>query len=184
MKQIPPQIKLYITIAIAMAIFIPLTIGVVMPLTKKIDATTAEFLNTKQQIVNIGEKRNQVAIIEGEFDIIKDSINKIDSALTDQSDFLTALIGLEKIAESAGNRHEISIVEPPKTADALKFLYFRIILSGTFPSIMNFINNLENAQFYSAIEKIEFAKMDKSQLGIRPTAENMKAIIEIKIYTK
>lgn len=183
MNRLTPQIKLYITIAIFISLFVGISISVILPLIKKINSKTQQYTDTKQQIVNIETKRNQISVIEKEYDLIKDSISQIDSALIEQTDFLDALMKLEKLAEETGNRHEISIIDQSKKdASALKSLSFRITLRGSFANTMTFINNLENASFYSKIEKLEMAKEDRvvNQILI----EEVKSTIEIKIYAK
>lgn len=181
--KITPQIKLYITIAIIIVIFITTIIGAVLPLVKKIGDISGQYLNTEQQIVNAVEKRNQIFKIEQEFNEIKDSISKINSSLTDSSKFLDVLIKLEQLAESQGNRHEISILEPQKKdSSQFKHLFFRIILIGSFNSVMNFINQLENANFYGKIEKIEITKTPQNIQEANP-AEDIKATLEVKIFT-
>lgn len=181
--KITPQIKLYITIAIIVAIFIAIIIGTILPLIKKIDDIAKQYLNTSQQIVDAVEKRNQISKIEQEFNEIKDSIFKINSSLADSSKFLDVLIKLEQLAESQGNRHEISILEAPKKdSSQFKYLFFRIILKGSFNSVMNFINQLENADFYSKIEKIEITKPSQNVQEATP-AGDIKATLEVKIFT-
>lgn len=183
MNHLKPQIKLYITIAIAIIIFSGISIGVVLPLIKKINSQVSRYTETKQQIVDIEKKRSQIAATEKEYEAIKDSILQIDSALTDQANFLDALMKLEKLAEDTGNKHEISVIDQSKKdVSTLKSLSFRITLRGPFANIMNFINNFENAQFYGKIEKIEMAKEDRVVNQI--LVEEVKAVMEIKIYTK
>lgn len=189
MKNPSPYIKLYLTVAIATVIFVALALGIVLPLLQKINLITAQYIDTKQQIVNIEKKRSQITLIEKEYDSIKYSVDKIDATLADQANFLDALIKLENLAESTGNKHSITILEEAKSKKepmanvaTSKYLFFRIVLQGSFENVMSFINNLENADFYNKIEKIEAVKEVKTTAqGIE---EDVKATMEVKIYTK
>lgn len=196
MNKITPQIKLYITMTIIAIILITVFFGAVIPIINKTDSLKEEYLSIKQQIADTRERRNQVEKVEKEFETIKNSIIKIDMALADSSKFLDTIIKLEQLAEKTENRHNITIIEEPKyqkgakeaTPPSFKNIPFKIILYGTFENAMKFINDLENAQFYSKIEKIEMSKMDKlttEDLKNNGAQEgDIKTTMDIKIYTK
>lgn len=191
MNRYSPKTKLYATIIIIILIFIGLFAGAILPLINKINSLSLQYTDTRQQIVDIEEKRNQISKVETEYDQIKDSINKINNSLIDPAKFLDTIIKLEQMAEQTDNRHDITIIEQdPKTIKKNitqpKFLAFRVILIGSFQDSVNFINTLENADFYSRIDKVEIAKAntlpnpDPNQ-AIRET--DVKTILEVKIFT-
>lgn len=196
MNKITPQIKLYITMVIIAIILIAVFFSVVIPVINKTNSLKEEYLSIKQQIADTRERRNQVEKVEKEFETIKNSIIKIDMALADSSKFLDTIIKLEQLAEKTENRHNITITEEPKyqkgakemASPSFKNISFKIILYGTFENAMKFINDLENSQFYSKIEKIEMSKMEK--LAIEDLKNNgaqegdIKTTMDIKIYTK
>lgn len=195
MNKITPQIKLYITMAIIASILIAVFFGAVIPIINKTDSLKEEYLSIKQQIADTRERRNQVEKVEKEFETIKNSIIKIDMALADSSKFLDTIIKLEQLAEKTESRHNIIIEEPKYQKGAkeavsplFKNISFKIILYGTFENAIKFINDLENAQFYGKIEKIEMSKMEK--LTMEDLKNNgaqegdIKTTMDIKIYAK
>lgn len=190
MKYYSPKIKLYITIAVIVFIFLGLFLGGILPLINKINLLSSQYIVTKQQIINIEEKRNQIYKLETEYNQIKDSIEKINGSLIDPSKFLDTIIKLEQMAEQTHNRHDITIIEqdanPKKNIPPQKYLAFRIILIGSFKDSINFINTLENSNFYSRIDKVEMVKADTlpnpdpTQI-IKET--DIKTTLEVKIFT-
>ena len=196
MIKLTPQIKLYITIAIIIMILIALIFGAILPILGKINSLKEEYLSIKLQIVNTKERRSQVEKVEKEFEVIKDSIAKIDVALVDTSKFLDVIIKLEQLAEKTGNKHEITIIEIPKSqkdskekeSSLFKNIPFKVILRGTFENAMSFMNELENAQFYSKIEKVEMIKIEKpAQEDLKNNGlqeGDIKTTLNVKIYAK
>ncbi|KKP98614.1 MAG: hypothetical protein US71_C0011G0029 [Parcubacteria group bacterium GW2011_GWD2_38_12] len=196
MIKLTPQIKLYITIAIIIMILIALIFGAILPILGKINFLKEEYLSIKLQIVNTKERRSQVEKVEKEFEVIKDSIAKIDVALVDPSKFLDVIIKLEQLAEKTGNKHEITIIEIPKSqkdskekeSSLFKNIPFKVILRGTFENAMSFMNELENAQFYSKIEKVEMIKIEKpAQEDLKNNGlqeGDIKTTLNVKIYAK
>lgn len=190
MSRYSPKTKLYVTIVAIILIFLGLIGGAILPLINKINSLSSQYTNTKQQIVNIEEKRNQISKIETEYNQIKDSIDKINNSLIDPTKFLDTIIKLEQMAEQTDNRHDITIIEQDpkakKSGAQPKFLAFRVILIGSFQNSMNFMNTLENSNFYSRIDKVELAKAntlpnpDPSQT-IKET--DIRTILEVKIFT-
>lgn len=196
MTKLTPQIKLYITIAVVTTILIALIFGAIMPILGKINSLKERYLSIKLQIVNTKERRSQVERVEKEFEVIKDSIAKIDVALVDSSKFLDVIIKLEQLAEKTGNRQEITIIEIPKSqkdskekeSSLFKNIPFKVILRGTFENAMSFMNELENAQFYSKIEKVEMIKIEKTaQEDLKNNGlqeGDIKTTLNVKIYAK
>lgn len=194
MKINSPKANLYITLFIVIIILLALILGTIFPLIKKISAISEKFSDTKQQIINIEEKRGQILKLEKEFETIKDSLSSIDKALVDSSDFLNILVRLEEIAGQTGNKYEIAITEdvatqkkPEQSTEQKKYLIFKTVIYGSFTNSANFINRLENADFYANIEKIEIIKLDKltiDQIAIGAKEGDLKTSMEIKIFTR
>lgn len=190
MSNLSPKTKLYLTAGIIVALFAALFLFIALPLIGKISATSQEYLDIKQQIANIEENRNQIMKLEKEYDAIKEKISKIDATLANPSDFLNTIIKLEQIGEKTGNKYKISVIDEPaakKSAEPKQYLPFRVILYGDFAGAMDFINKLENADFYANIEKMEMSKLDK--LTLDQASEGVKegdirTIMEIRIFTK
>lgn len=190
MKNLSPKTKLYLTAGASAAIFALMISFITLPLINKISATSQEYLDIKQQIANIEENRNQIAKLEKEYDTIKEGISKIDATLANPSDFLNTIIKLEQIGEKTGNKYKISVIDESsakKSAEPKQYLPFRVVLYGDFAGAMDFINKLENADFYANIEKVEMSKLDKLTLdqaseGIKEG--DIKTIMEIRIFTK
>lgn len=194
MKSTSLKTKLYITLIVSTSTFIALGVGIIFPLIKKISAISEEFTNTRQQIADIGEKRSQILKLEKEYGAIKDSVSSINSALADSSDFLSTLVKLEQMAGQAGNKYEISIIEDSaaakkteQAAEPKKYLAFKTNIYGSFANSISFVNNLESADFYASIEKIEMVKLDKltlDQISLGAKEGDIKTSMEIKIFTR
>lgn len=190
MNRYSPRTKLYITIAVIIFIFLGLIGGAILPLINKVSSLSSQYIETKQQIVNIEEKRNQISKIETEYNQIKDSIDKINNSLVDPNRFLDTIIKLEQMAEQTNNRHNIAIIEQDpkaKKSNALpKFISFRVSLIGSFQDSINFMNTLENSNFYNRIDKVEMVKAgslpnpDPNQ-PIKET--DIRTTLEVKIFT-
>lgn len=185
-----PKTKFYLTVTI---IFIAL-FGVIFSasgtILGKIKTASEKILEIKQQISNAEAKRDKLIKLEKEFEIIKDNLAQIDKILKDPAKFLDIIIDLEKLAEQNGNKHQIVIVEETaktKTPSPAKYLLFRINLFGPFNNVINFVSELENADFHSQIEKIEMSKMDKltpEQIAEGAQIGDIKTIMEVKIFTR
>lgn len=182
--------KLYATVTIVVLFFLSLFLGGVFPLVNKINSLSSQYIDTKQQIINIEDKRNKISTVENEYNQIKDSIGKINNSLIDPAKFLDVIIRLEQMAEQTHNMHDIVIIEQDgkskKSGSQLKYLAFRITLIGSFQDSINFMNTLENSNFYSKIDKVEMIKAntisnpDPTQI----TKEaNIKTTLEAKIFT-
>lgn len=190
MNRYSPKTKLYITTAMIALIFLGLIGGAILPLINKISYLSSQYTDTKQQIINIAEKRNQISKIETEYNQIKDSIEKINNSLVDPIKFLDIIIKLEQMAERTNNRHDITIIEQDSRAkkdnSQAKFLAFRVVLIGSFQDSINFMNTLENSSFYARIDKVEMVKAstlpnpDPNQT-IKET--DIKTTLEVKVFT-
>lgn len=190
MKNLPPKTKLYLTAGTAVAFFAVLFFFIALPLINKISSASQEYIEIKQQISNIEENRNQIIKLEKEYSAIKNDISQIDAALANPSDFLNIIIKLEQISEKTGNKYKISIIDDTtakKTSEQKQYLPFRVVLYGDFAGAMDFINKLENADFYAGIEKIEMSKLERltlDQMSEGAKEGDIRTIMEIKVFTK
>lgn len=190
MKNLLPRTKLYLTASAAIILFIALFFFAALPILNKISSTSQEYLEIKQQTSNIEENRNQIIKLEKEYGAIKNDISQIDAALANPSDFLNIVIKLEQISEKTGNKYRISIIDDTTTkkiGEQKQYLPFRVVLYGNFAGAMDFINKLENADFYAGIEKIEMSKLEKltlDQISEGAKEGDIRTIMEIKVFTK
>jgi len=190
MRHYSPKTKLYATIAIVVFIFLSLLLGGVLPLINKIHSLSSQYVDTKQQIINIEDKRNKISTVENEYRQIKDSVGKINGSLIDPEKFLDVIIKLEQMAEQTHNRHDIVIIDQDskskKSGSQLKYLALRIALIGSFQDSIDFMNTLENSNFYSRIDKVEMVKASTlsspNQTQITKEAD-IKTTLEVKIFT-
>lgn len=190
MKISNPKTNFYLTVAIIIFAIFGIILGGGGSIIWKIKTSSEKILEIKQQIANAEAKRDNTIKLEKEFEIIKKNLAQINKTLKDPSRFLEIIIELEKLAEQNGNKHQITIVEETKkakTPSSAKYLLFRINLFGSFNNAMNFISDLENADFYSQIGKIEMSKMDKltpEQIAEGAQIGDIETIMEVKIFIR
>lgn len=158
----------------------------IMPLMKKIEEKNNEIQEEKINQEIVRKRMEELPGIQKQYEILKSS-DDLSGILLDKNNAIVLIEKLEKVAEQTGNTISIEVqdavaVDPKKTASKGKvtsdnilvselpssdYLQLKIKLNGKYEAILNFIQSLENFEYYGDIIEIQITK-DADKVKAQP----------------
>jgi len=119
----------------------------------------------KNNGLELSEKKQNIELLYQDWQVLENSrkeytkvINELNSlpAILPAGEALKFIMLLENIAQNTHSRQEVSVINSASAADGENpLLNFQVTLYGSFPNLVRFIAQLENAPYYNEINSIQ-----------------------------
>jgi hypothetical protein len=213
MRNFIKKYKVNLTIAVFAIAVLSFAYLAIIPLISKI-ATKADGIQQQKIDKELNEKKlASIAHMESDFGKFKNNTDKLNITI-DQTKELDFIKELESLAEQTNNKIEFNVDDSANSASAIKskagdtsiksklkytqFLSMKIALEGSYASLLNFVNKLENYKNYTNIITISSEK--KTIEGLAPNhnpfvaanqapqkklvSETVNSILDVVVYLK
>ncbi len=133
-----------------------LFVVVIFPLVEKIKNDNLALVKQKMVSENFYQNWRELAAL-------KKSSLKAQERLSAQTSFLTKndalefIMATENIAQNSGVRQEISVIDKIPADD--QSLNLKISLFGSFPDLVRFLIQMENAPYFNNVSSIQISRM-------------------------
>lgn len=169
--------KIFLIAGIFIILIILLFFGAVKPIISEIKKASASVKENREKLLLL-EKTDQDYLkqVEADYKDISNNLSVIQSGLIDKEQAVDFFIILEEIASSTSNNLKIN---------ASGFPVLILDLEGSFPNLIKFVGLLENGKYFIDVDSTNLRRTAiKETLEGGPSSENIKANIEIKVYTQ
>jgi len=166
--------KIFLILGLFLVLIICLLFWVVKPMFLEIKKASAAIKESRDKLLLL-ERTDQDYLLEVESDYkeISDNLNLVKDGLVASEQAVEFFVALENIAAATANKLEIK---------ATDFPLLILTLNGTFPDIVKFLGWLEKGKYFLDVESIDIKQV--AQEGLDTSIENVRAIMEIKTYSK
>jgi F0F1-type ATP synthase membrane subunit b/b' len=185
MKDFLKKNKTYLAISIYLILVGLVGFFVARPMVLAIE----EKSNQIQQKIAIQERKEEklkeLPLIRSQYEEVRNQEEKMDTPLKNEN-IVSLVERLEKISEETGNKITMELSENKQDAkkdaaatnsedekDALvkdlpsdKYIKMKIVLSGRYGNFLNFINKVENMEYYSDIVSVAIRRESESGPGL------------------
>lgn len=181
MKKFFQKQREVITILVYVCVIIALIYFVVLPLLARISSTRDQIQeeHMKQDIKQ--QQISELPKMEEQYNILQSNEKSVD-VLLDKNDAVLLIERLEKLAQDSNNEISISVqdVATQKNATVVTnsetntdnelvndlpstdYLQMKIILTGDYNTMMNFVHSLESSEYYCDIIAIQINQKEKT----------------------
>ena len=224
MKKIFQKQREIIIIFAYVGVVLALIYFIILPLLSKIEGVNNQIQeeSMKQEIVK--QQLGELPKIQQQYNTLQTNEGAID-VLLDKDKAVALIESLEKLAQDSGNKIEISVQNSQlqknvavtttkiaadgtliKALPSTDYLQMQILLTGDYNKIINFINKLENMEYYSDITGIKMTQSDitgnaevinpfnsvsmtgsetgSDKVSNKPDTGNLKVSLDVVFYTK
>ncbi|EKD49403.1 MAG: hypothetical protein ACD_63C00157G0003 [uncultured bacterium] len=171
----------------------------IFPDVNKIERKTLDVQKQRAQLEQF-QKKDSLSLQEN-YKKIESDIPAIESALVEKENIIRLIEILERIASDTSVAQDIAMEEknPTKTTPDVETeeskkleeqennVYFRIVASGTFSNVLNYLNKVENMEIIIDIETIKIQTQEQKMDTKNPeeeaetTKESISATLNIKV---
>lgn len=164
----------------------------IMPLMKKIEEKNNEIQEEKINQEIVRRRMEELPGIQKQYQTLQSS-DDLSGILLDKNNAIVLIEKLEKLAEQTGNIisievQEVAAVDPKKAATkgkvtndnilvselpSTEYLQLKIKLNGKYESILNFIQSLENFEYYGDIIEMQITK-DADKIKTQPIQQSVE----------
>lgn len=147
---------------------ISLVFGVIFfwPRYQELDSLQVQIENKRQEIKNQDKYYQELSLISKELDEHQEELTKINSALSFNPPLPSLLKYLQKVAPENGlilaSISSFSIQPLPERAD-IKEIQGSLKLSGSYPSLKNFLKTLEKSARLIEVDSVSFSVFQKKE---------------------
>lgn len=180
--------KIYYSIGLIMLIVLLLIFGAILPLLAKIK--NAGFNLTKNQTATKNIYADWLSLQISEKDLNKINREKLEKNFLDADRPLDFILDLENSSQKANLQHEIKIftLSPGQAKEKSETVPFQLILWGSFPNFIHFLNYFENMPYYAEIDSLQINRLTKDNLTNEKipnlTEGDVKINLNIRVYAK
>ena len=185
-----PKRKIYISIAVFLAIAVLLIILAVIPILKNIQKNSASLVSQKDSLAS---KKKEIETFRETEDIYKKSqenIEKIDKIFIDPDDPRDLKKFLEEKAEKYNLQNKILSIKKTSVekSELWPSLSLQISNTGSFVSFLKFVKNLESGPYLTEILNISIKRLTENELRVENltmfSPGDVNATFLLKVYTK
>jgi len=141
-------------------IFFLLITPLIYPLFKDIKNYSQELFSIKKDLMAIEEKSKELSAWQEKYSTLKPDLQKLEDLFVDPEMPINFLDFLEKIARDSNVLIEISLL-PSREKEKLNF---RLVLAGSFPNCLKFLEKLEAAPYLIEIKDLSSKNLTEAQL--------------------
>lgn len=182
------QNKIYLISAIFGLIILVLIVFFVSPLFKEIKKNSQDLIAFKKELISLEAKIENLRKFKEIFKTLEPDSEKIDKLLVDSEVPIDFIKFLEKTASDSQVLIEISstsfkIVQ----TDPWPSLGFQIILTGSFPNYLKFLEKLETSPYLTEIQNLIVRRLSENEIRLMAktlSLGDVKATLSIKVFTK
>ncbi len=181
--------KIYITITLFLIIDVLIGVFLLYPLYQDIREVSDNFLERRKEIVGLESKLRRLKELKKTYAEIEPDSKKIESLFVNSEKPIRFITFIERSADESG----IEVNIAPGSGNRIKdkkweTVFFRIELSGTFPSFMKFLEKIEYSPWVVSIDNlnvraVEKEKKEGEEENIREVKE-VSASFQLKAYSK
>ena len=186
--------KIYLTLVVSIAIIIVLLLVLICPLVSKIKALSTELREKNSIVSSYKEKSGDyLQRLRNEYLNSKPEISEVSGSFVNSEKVIDFILAVEQIAILTNNYQEIEEVSSPVDeagGPEERILFFQISSWGDFPSLLKFLVQLENMDYFVNSDSIQISRIEKRELRnlrdkkIIVSAGDVRSVINIKVYTR
>jgi len=159
-----------------------------------VNQESQNLTNYKKELSQIENKRAKVLEASDSYANLKASILKLDDAILQNDNELKFIVLAEDLANKYGLNEEIKISQTGqpkkgKQQEPEDAVYFQLELSGSFAGVLSFIEEIQNAKYFSDIQNVSLQRVSAA-IGVQggknefPVYQgDVKASITIRVPT-
>lgn len=179
-----PNKKIYISAAIFGALSILLIVFLIYPLFKEIKKNSEKFFLEKQKLTLISQERESLAKLKEDYKTYQSDLEKIENLLIDSEVPIEFTGFLEETAKISEVESQISsMTKNPQENDPWPSLSFQILVNGSFPNFLEFLEKLENCPHLIEILNLNIRRLTERELEKFPLGDAAVSLL-MKVYTK
>lgn len=183
------QQRIYLKIFLVAAFIFAVATFLFPYMSRGIVAVSQNLDSRKDNFNSLSAKEIYLRDLRADYALAKDDIAFWrDSFLVDDAviDFIREI---EKISARTGNVEEIKITTPQIKKDGnLNFIGFQVFLYGDFNGLMDFLAELENGKYQTAVTELRIMKVDKNSTVynqnqiVNIEAVDIRSILDVQAY--
>jgi hypothetical protein len=177
--------KNYLIIAIPGLIIFIFIISMILPLFRNIQENSKELVEQKKALIQLEEKEKSFKRVENQYRSYRPNLTKIDSLFIDAETPISFVEFLEKAA--ADSNLSISI-NPGTTRKLEKDFWpstdFQLILMGSFPNFLSFLERLESSFYLIEISNLNVERLTEEQIKEGFLPGDIKATMPLKVFSR
>ena len=181
------KINLSLIFFLILAIF--LLAFLIYPLLKDIKNYSNEIISQKKEVSSLENKIEDLEEFRKNYAKIKPNLEKIETLLTNSEAPIDFISFLEKTSRDC--HLTIKIVPAAitkKTEESWASLSFSIILTGSFPNFLRFLEKLESGPYLIEIQNLSIKRLPETELKSKEfenlSLGDIQASFLIKVFTK
>lgn len=185
-----PKKKIFISIAVFLAITVLLIILAVIPLLKTIQENSASLVSQKYELTLLKKEIETFRETEDIYQKSQENIGKIDKIFIEPDNPRDLINFLKEKAEKYNLQNEILSIKktPVGKIDLWPSLSLQISNIGSYVSFLKFVKNLESGPYLTEILNISTKRLTENELrGENLTMfspGDINATFLLKVYTK
>jgi hypothetical protein len=188
-----PKKKIYISIAVFVAITVLLIIFAVIPLLKNIQKNSANLVSQKYDLTLLKKEIETFRDTEVLYQKAQENIDKIDKIFIEPDNPIDLINFLKEKAEKYNLQNEIlSLNKTPADSagqpDPWPSISLQISNTGPFVSFLKFVKNLESGPYLTEILNISIKRLTENEFRGENLAMfspgDVNATFLLKVYTK
>jgi len=166
-----PKRKIIIFSIIFGIVNLALICFLIFPLIKGIKKNSQDLVGAKKELSLFQAKVGGIEQATKSYEKVKSDLDKIDKLFVDPEVPIDLIKFWEKTAKEAGLTIEISPVSLKKSeADPWNSIGFSLILNGSFPDFLKFLEKIENSSYLIEVQGL--------------TVKDVRLDLTAKVYTK
>ncbi len=189
-----PKKKIYTSLAIFGAVYLLLILFIVFPLFRGIKKHSEELVSEREGLISLTNEIENLETSEKFYKANQANLEKIEELLINREVPIEFITFLEQNAENSQLESKISLLASGgKETDPWPSLSFQVLLKGSFPDFLKFLERLENGPYLTEILNLNIQKATKGspQALFSPSPESrelplseVNATLSIKVFTK
>jgi hypothetical protein len=186
--------KIYITPLFFALISVLLILFIIWPTYSDIKIGSNQIIVQKGQEIFIEDQNNDLQNFKKNYKSYQPNLEKIDNLFVDSKDPVEFIKFLETTLNGSVDNSSISLSQQTTTTSASKtktktkpasFISFKISCAGSFKSILNLIEKLENGPYLIEAQNLSIKQIvENNSSGSSKPSGLVEAEILIKVYTE
>jgi type II secretory pathway component PulM len=182
-----PKSKIHLTLVIVVIAVILLFVLLNAPLIKGVKTLSADFKEKNNLLASYREKGGDYLIqLRNEHAKSESKVSEIQACFVDSEKAIDFILAIEQVAVATGNYQEKREI----ASEEKNTLSFQVSLWGSFSNLIKFLAQLENMKYFVNVDSFTTTRIVERELrdlvdkGIVVPIENVRSVLEIKVYTK
>lgn len=185
-----PQKKTIIISIIAGLADLALIFFIIFPLFREIKKNSQEITSAKKDLILLETKIQNIEKFKETAKTIQPNLEKGESIFIDPKAPVDFIKFLEKVAADSGILIDIfpaSNIQAEKK-DSFPSMAFQIVLTGSFPNCLKFMEKMENSPYLLEIQNLTVTRLAEQEFGRKELAGfsigSVRTNLSLKVYTQ